>query len=116
MSNIQPSNKRPLRTTAQVLEQQKRDAERARADAKKAQTTASAAAPPTPAQTITRQQQDARARQQHQAEPTQQIVPAQTTTAVMTPSSHTSVETYLDEIAPSSFSGSLVKFNKDGKF
>ena len=108
MSNVQPSPKRVPRTPAQVLEQQKRDAERSRADAKKAQATAPVATPPTSAQVLARQRQ---------AEPGQQIVPAQTpTTAVTTPGSRTPVETYLDEVAPSSFSGLLVKFNKDGKF
>jgi hypothetical protein len=40
----------------------------------------------------------------------------QRSTAVAVPSNRTSVEAYLDEVAPSAFSGRLVKFNKDGKF
>jgi hypothetical protein len=45
----------------------------------------------------------------------QRIVPAQST-ALVVPSNRTALEHYLDEVAPSSFSGRLVKFNKDGKF
>jgi hypothetical protein len=37
-------------------------------------------------------------------------------TALVVPTNRTPLDTYLDEIAPSSFSGQLVKFNKDGKF
>jgi hypothetical protein len=37
-------------------------------------------------------------------------------TAVAIPTNRTPVQAYLDEVAPSAFSGRLVKFNKDGKF
>jgi hypothetical protein len=63
----------------------------------------------TTAQILAQQQRDAdRIRQQR-------IVPAQST-ALVVPSNRTPLEHYLDEVAPTSFSGRLVRFNKDGRF
>ena len=79
-------------TTREILQRQTADAERNRAQQKKPVATATK-----PAVTGTA------------------VAPAKST-AVTVPDTRTPVEAYLDEIAPSSFSGLLTKFNKDGKF
>jgi hypothetical protein len=90
------------RTTAQALAQQKADAERDRAAA----------------QQRTTQQPPAEALDRF-AKPSSQlqqvIVPAAKQT-VAVPDNRTSVQQYVDEIAPSSIAGRLIKFSKNGEF
>jgi hypothetical protein len=61
-------------------------------------------------------QQAENAKRQREAIQQKLPVPVQRQTAVTVPTARTAVQAYLDEVAPSSFSGRLVKFNKDGKF
>jgi hypothetical protein len=63
--------------------------------------------PPSTGQILARQKQEAEARRP--------VVQRAQSTALAIPS-RTPLDTYLDEVAPSSFSGRLTKFNKDGKF
>jgi hypothetical protein len=69
----------------------------------------------TTAQILTQQQRDADKARQPQTSSTAIAVPARST-AVAVPSNRTPVQAYLDEVAPSAFSGRLVKFDKNGKF
>jgi hypothetical protein len=64
--------------------------------------------PPTSAEIIARQKQKVESGRRPVARPAQ-------STALTVPG-QTPLATYLNEIAPSSFSGRLTKFNKDGKF
>jgi hypothetical protein len=53
--------------------------------------------------------------QQKAAQPQQAIVPAPVR-AVAMPDGRTSVQQYIDEVAPSSIAGRLIKFSKNGEF
>jgi hypothetical protein len=64
--------------------------------------------PPTTAEILARQKQKV----ESERRPVAQV--AQSTALAVT--GRTPLATYLDEVAPSSFSGRLTKFNKDGKF
>jgi hypothetical protein len=65
--------------------------------------------PPTTAEILARQKQRVESERRPVAQPAQ-------STALAVQSGRSPLNMYLDEIAPSSFSGQLVKFNKDGKF
>jgi hypothetical protein len=73
--------------------------------------------PPTTNEVIARQRVDA---EKHRAAATKSAVPAVTTngagTAVAAPDNRSPVERYVDEIAPSTIAGRLIKFSKEGKF
>jgi hypothetical protein len=87
-------NTKAVRTTAQALGQQKADAERDRRKFLQA-------ADPFTGRAIER-------------EPQQAIVPAPA--RAVPADGRTSVQTYIDDIAPSSIAGRMIKFGKDGKF
>jgi hypothetical protein len=97
---------RATRIPSQVIEQQKRDAERERAllqrinDKMPPQLKAASSRPSVPAATT---------------EST--VVPVATkATAVALPNDRTPVEAYLDEVAPAAIVGRMIKFSKEGKF
>jgi hypothetical protein len=80
--------------------------------------------PPTTKEILKRQAEDA-ARQRAEVAPKRaKATPPTNNTAIVPAEPHavavldgrTAVQAYLDEIAPSAFSGRLIKFNKDGKF
>jgi hypothetical protein len=89
MSNSQPAKRRPL-SPEEIITQQKIDAA-----------------------SLKRQKADAaRAAQQPRAVATHPAAPP----AVVPPDDRTPQERYLDEIAPASFPGQLIKFSKEGTF
>jgi hypothetical protein len=88
-------------STAEVLKRQAENAARLRAEV--AQKRANAA-PPAKQASVSEGSETGTA-----------IAPANSSVVAL-PDSRTAVQAYLDEIAPSAFSGRLVKFNKDGKF
>src|SRR5262249_49039591 len=88
---------RAVRTTAQVLAQQKADAERERA-----------------AKAAVANSQDDLAAMLAAAKGT--AVATATQTAVAMPDGRTPREVYLDEVAPAAIVGRLIKFTKDGTF
>jgi hypothetical protein len=95
MQNPQPA-KRRLPTPEEVIAQQKIDAARSK-----------------------QQQTDAaRAAQQQKAAPAKvpAVKPAATPPVAVPPDNRTPLEKYLDEIAPASFPGQLIKFSKEGTF
>jgi hypothetical protein len=69
--------------------------------------------PPTPEQIRAVQQKDA---EQDLAERKANLPAPPPPTAVAAPDSRTPVQAYIDEIAPASMVGRMVKFNKDGNF
>jgi hypothetical protein len=70
--------------------------------------------PPTPEEIIRQQKEDAA---RAKAASAQAVVPAQSTgTAVALPTSTDPVQAYLDEVAPASMVGRLIKFTKEGQF
>jgi hypothetical protein len=90
------------KTTAQALAQQKADAERDRAAAQRRAV----------------QQKQAEASDQFaqpDEQPQQAIVPA-ANLAVATPDGRSPVQQYVDDIAPSTIAGRMVKFSKSGEF
>ena len=76
--------------------------------------------PPTPGQIIAEQKIQARklAEVQAAARKPAAVVPATvaTSTAVAAPDTRTPVQRYIDEVAPASIVGRLIKFSREGKF
>jgi hypothetical protein len=94
------STSKATRTSAQVLAHQKADAERARSVTQIASR-----------QPVVKPPQDERLT----AKPTTAVVPA-ASTAVAATDARSSVQKYLDEVAPANIVGRLIKFSKEGKF
>ena len=65
--------------------------------------------PPTSSEIVARQKADA-------ARHAVAVKPTATPPVVVTPDNRTPVERYVDDIAPSSIAGKLIKFSKEGKF
>jgi hypothetical protein len=91
------------RTAAQTLQQQKADAERDRLAAQ---------------QRAAQKKQDEVMNQfaKPSGQPQQAVVPAAKQAVPAMPDNRTSVQQYVDEIAPSSIAGRLIKFSKNGEF
>lgn len=73
--------------------------------------------PPTPEEIVTQQRRDAeRAKQQKAAARAVTVKPAAPPPAVAPTDTRTPEQQYIDEVAPSSIVGRLVKFDKNGRF
>jgi hypothetical protein len=99
----------PPRTTAQILDQQKKDTERLRQQQAATARMKPVANPQPPAFA-------AAGNGRAPAPSASTAVATAAPSAVAVPDERDSVSTYLDEIAPGSIVGRMVKFSKDGRF
>lgn len=107
MTKSTTSQSRATRTPNEIVAQQKRDAERDRADKAAAKLRKFADAKPA---------SDDRAVALDAAKPASTAVATAQSTVVAPPDNRGTIEQYLDLVAPSSIVGRMIKFDKNGQF